>query len=570
MNKQQITLDGVIIPYAIYKGEKYYPTKYVLSKFLLKSNAQLHKDDMYKPFIMKLEIDWSFKETAPQFGNCMNKDGWKVYLDNCKHNRNKTKEKADRCNIWCDYIGSNNKINNKEPKYDNYTLDCIDYIKSINTNVNIKKCTECNRELPQTSGFFVMNEKGKQGYYYKCKMCQGSVFAITYDHYYDKYSEYIYRNFGDDGYVLNKNNDVEFYNKYVHNNTNGFEMIIKDLDYRKELFYKIIKYYYKNGQLKDDNFTIQYLFDNIKIKYPISFIYINDIYEYCTDGDCTKRPWLYKNYKGYVNKDLNWCVETFKLYMNENNIDIDNITTFAYTELFRKSHIDKTLGKLKISYTEFLVKLYKYAYAGYKFGRVSENYYKNKDNVIFDMKWLIEKDLKLDINKIPLYITKTFLHEQYPSLYNILNKSYYSGNLFDLINECYPNKFIEQDFSINKYRIEFDSFEEAQVDRILRDNLENVIYNIRNSKNEVTIKGIKPDWIIINDKGIILCEYFGMYLKNGGQVFKERLEKYRIKTERKFKIYGELLKVGYRHLYIFPEDLKDNYKLLRLKIDKIK
>lgn len=561
MGIKQIILDEVIIPYAIYNEKRYYPIKYVLSKFLLKANAQLYTDDMYKPFIKKLEIDWSFKNTVPQVSNCMNEDGWKLYLDNCKCNKNKTKEKANRFNILCRYVGSKNRIHNKQKVYDNYTLDCIDYIKNISPNVTIKKCLECNRDLPQTSGFFVLNKKGKQGYYYKCKMCQGGVFSMK-----DEYLEYIYKNFGDEGYLLNKKSDIKFYDKYLHNNTDEFKLVIKDLNYRKELFYKLVKHYYKNGQLKDDDFTIPYIFDNIKIKYPISSIYINDLYEYCTDKDCTERPWLYKNYTlGSVS--IERAKNIIQKYTSDKQIIVNDIFNFDYTNLLKQCRLTQFLSDI----LDFVVKLYDYKYPGYKFKINSVNYYKNNANCIFDMSWLIENELHLDINKIPLYITKTFLHEQHLSLYNVLNKSYYGGNLFKWINECYPNKFIEQDFNINKYRIEFDSLEESQVDRILRDNINNVIYNIRNSKNEVVILDMKPDWILLTPKGCYLCEYFGMYLKKqGGEEFQERLKAYKTKTEKKFKKYKKLLKLGYKHLYIFPEDLKNDYEILKLKIDKIK
>ena len=74
---------------------------------------------------------------------------------------------------------------------------------------------------------------------------------------------------------------------------------------------------------------------------------------------------------------------------------------------------------------------------------------------------------------------------------------------------------------------------------------------------------------IISNNGCYIVEYFGMYLK-GGQEYKERLEKYKYKTELKIKKYKELEQYGYKTLYIFPEDLKNNYEGLINKLIKIK
>ena len=53
-NGQAIILDGITIPYVIYKGEKYYPLKYVFEKFLLKGNLQLHKKGEFNLLILNV------------------------------------------------------------------------------------------------------------------------------------------------------------------------------------------------------------------------------------------------------------------------------------------------------------------------------------------------------------------------------------------------------------------------------------------------------------------------------------------------------------------------------------
>jgi len=42
------------------------------------------------------------------------------------------------------------------------------------------------------------------------------------------------------------------------------------------------------------------------------------------------------------------------------------------------------------------------------------------------------------------------------------------------------------------------------------------------------------------------------------------------KMKGKYIKYGELMKVGYKHLYIYPDDLKFGFQGLHKKLDAIK
>ena len=187
------------------------------------------------------------------------------------------------------------------------------------------------------------------------------------------------------------------------------------------------------------------------------------------------------------------------------------------------------------------------------------------------MKYFVEKDLKIPIEKIPLYVTKYALHEKSSALYRVITKDKKLrpyDTLFDWINDCYPNRFIEADFDINPYRSKFDSLEEAQVDEQLRLKFNNVIYNPRDKEYKVEIMGMIPDWIIITEKGCYLTEYYGMY-SEGDISSSHRLQRYKIKTEDKLKKYKKLERNGYKHLAIFPEDIRNNFEGLHKKIDNI-
>jgi hypothetical protein len=290
----------------------------------------------------------------------------------------------------------------------------------------------------------------------------------------------------------------------------------------------------------------------------------NEINEYCSDYDCKLRPWLYPCYRlGKI--DFTTGKNILNTYILDNNINVNDIFKIKYSDLLQQCKLTQFQNNI----LDFVVKYYDYKYAGYKFSISSVNYYKSKEARIFDMKWLIDQDLKLDISKIPLYVTKTMLHTHSDTLYNVLNKKYYEGSLFKWIDECYPNKFIELDFNINPYRSKFDSLQEAQVDEQIRQKIGNIIHNERNRPDSINIMGMMPDWLICLDNGIWLVEYWGLARKNTNDEKSTNVIYYKNKMKEKKQKYGELLKVGYKHLYIYPEDLNNNFQGLHKKLEVI-
>ena len=149
-------------------------------------------------------------------------------------------------------------------------------------------------------------------------------------------------------------------------------------------------------------------------------------------------------------------------------------------------------------------------------------------------------------------------------MYHVFRKYY--TNLFDWVNECYPNQFEYSDFNTGIKRNEFDSVEEMAVNDILKDKFgKRLIYNIGDMENRFNFCNTKyqPDWIVVNDRPIVI-EYFG--------VFKERdkcnttmLMDYNEKTNNKIDVYNQY--ENYDKLYIFPYDLENNYSGL---YDKLK
>ena len=129
--------------------------------------------------------------------------------------------------------------------------------------------------------------------------------------------------------------------------------------------------------------------------------------------------------------------------------------------------------------------------------------------------------------------------------------------------------YTENYFDMNPYRCEFDSLEESQIHDKLINNLTGVIYNAINRPDTIEINGMIPDWIICNDKGCYLVEYFGLF-SNRNYNNSDRLIKYHKKMDIKMKKYKEIEKVWYKTLFIYPDDIRNGFDGLMNKIEIIK
>lgn len=61
-----------------------------------------------------------------------------------------------------------------------------------------------------------------------------------------------------------------------------------------------------------------------------------------------------------------------------------------------------------------------------------------------------------------------------------------------------------------------------------------------------------------------------MHMKLKLQIKSTGVQYYMNKMDKKYIKYRELLKIGYKHLYIYPDDLKNNFDGLDKKLRTIK
>ena len=562
MRNEQIKIDGVIIPYVITnEGEEYYPIKYIMEQFLLKTNCALHKKDNLKKYIQRYLMDYSFKNTVSQETYCMSKDGWVEYIKTCKKYQNKNEIKIKRLQLFSEYIGAQLKFNNLT-HYDLYTIECIKDFKHRNPKVKDKCCVKCGRTFPNSDYFFNKDKRVKGGIINTCRECNGGYWLTD-----NLVNKYVFTTFGSESFEYFIKDKKEFAIDRIINSI-GEKIDIRKM-FGKENEINIIldacKRLIELRGIDESDISLDNIkpFLNIKDS-SLNKLTNNMIIEYCIP-DIRLRPWKCKKYSlGVVDK--NEALNIFRTYLNDKEIVIEDI--FAYknwANLIKECRIRRQINNDLLG---FVVDLYERKYAGYLFNIASSNYYKIKSNLIFDMKYLIEKDLRLQIEKIPLYITKYTLKQKSNTLYDLLRKeNRIFKDLFEWIEACYPGKFIRSDFDLNPYRSRFDSLEEAQVYEELTKMTKGVIYNPRDDENRVEIMGMVPDFIIHTNKGCYLTEYFGLYSANATN--SSRLQNYMRKHSIKIKKYKELEVLGYKNLFIYPEDLKNDFEGLRNKVKNI-
>jgi hypothetical protein len=472
--------------------------------------------------------------------------------------------------LLCDLVGldskleTNDKIINKytykrkKDLYSEYEYDCIKVLDDNSLIESWKLCSHCGRYFPNHKNFFTADKRINDGLSSNCRVCANGNFTYNQGELHN-----IYIRFKEQGFYAYKNHEtLKIYELFINSNEEQIPKII----FNKWDYETILKELHINNKIDKQQLSYDYLINTFKLhKINKLFKSIEEIFTLLYGDYEIYHPWKCNSLKvtrrNFTRKDFNYCKIVFDNYLKENKIKIINPLEFNYSYYAKECRILKHTNDV----LEFAVKYNEYKYAGYKFKTKPTNYYKKEENRLFDMKYLIEQDMKIDINKIPLYITKMTLQRNARSLYHVLHKGGYYANLFEWIDKIYPNKFIEADFVINPYRNEFDSIEEATIHDILVAKFKNVIYNQRNTDRTININGMIPDWFIFTDKGVYIVEYFGLFANR--DIENSRLNDYEEKMLDKLEKYSKL--EGYTFVGLYPSDLKNNFETLHKKLEMI-
>jgi hypothetical protein len=567
MKQDLILIGNVIVPVIIDKEEVYYPISYITTNVLLRTNKNglINKTNKnkYKKYIKQYDIDFGIY--GIQKTNCISKEGLIEVLNKTEQSR-LTVEQRKSQNELHKHLGlplltEREWVINKLSKeflneHDDYTQDIIKHEIKHNPDIKFQLCSHCLKYYPLSNIFFRPDQRRPLGFTSVCNVCdkRTTVFKhYNHDLYYLRKREKELYNAMKEGYV------IPVYEAYLK----GEIKRLPDSFQNKETLLQIVKYLYDKGDLTIHNLTIKTLKNKFGLNSISAYLSTHDIYTYLFGEDYYYYPWKYPKFSfREIKLTYEIANKVFDNYLKEHGIKINDPLNFDYEEIIKKSRISKFVLK---DLLYFAVQYNQFKYAGYQYKIASVNYYKNETNLLFDLKYLIEQDMKIPVDKIPLYLTKNVLQKRARPLYNyiVLNKN---GSIYKWVNKLYPNKFIETDFEINAYRNEFDSDTECFIHELLVDKFKNkVIYNQKHTDRTIVLDGMIPDWFVMTEKGVWIVEYFGMYTPD--RCYNTRVKEYIEKTNEKINKYKNMK--GYNFVFLYPEDIDDNFKGCREKIEKI-
>ena len=552
----------ITIPVIRESDVTYYPISFIMEKVLLKKTKVSTLQKEYSQYISKYRINYGKDTGGIQNVSCISEYGLKEVLGNSKIGRLSVEQKV-AMNVLLEFLQmdviseddrfikkvSDNVING----YNEYIKDCISFVLNDDPDIVWQKCTKCGNYYPYHINFFGVNEHSGKEYplYTTCRDCTGK---DTISHNEDDLSR-VYNKYGEDIYKLYRDHNVlDIYNHWI-SNTNTKTMP-KSINNENDKLV-IIKDCYNKGMFKE---------------YPdVIASVVHKVCKFRVDGS---------GFIQRINKELFGVVlrhgkefidsieeakQIFLNYIERNNIVINNVYTYKYNQLLSDCNLSGFLRRYNNNLLGYIMELHDNKYPAYKFEIPGgDKYWGIQENRVRALRYFIEEDMKIGLEKVPLYITLTALRDKGTTTMYGVCKKYYS-NLFEWVNEVYPDRFTEMDFDIHYVRNNFDSIEEAEVHDILRKEFKSVIYNPNNTDRTIKIDGKVPDWFIFTNNKCYIVEYFGLFIdrdtdNNRNNDYKERMNN---------KIDKYNLLDGYGKLYLFPCDLKDNFRGLMEKLKSI-
>lgn len=279
---------------------------------------------------------------------------------------------------------------------------------------------------------------------------------------------------------------------------------------------------------------------------------------------------VFKDYKrilkGEINKmkkdyPLNYDILLFKYYLKVSNIipTKDWVYSIHFSKFMKSCRLWNRIKKKWHSSYDFISACFpQYNLKEYNFKtlQVREGFWKNDFNCYDNIKYGIKQALKNNSIENP----EDILIFNLDDIYKYFNRTmiYYRGK--EILYKYLDFYKIPYDSKLYWNDIRFDSIEEMSVYKYIKNNHEFQITKCRNIMfyNDMYNEGYKPDFLI-EDKDIII-EYFGLYLDKESLFIKNYIDK----TNRKIEYYSTISK--YNFIYLYPEDLKNNFEGVSKKL----
>lgn len=566
--QKTVYLEDIAIPVIYEEKHTYYPVSFIEKHVLLREKGSFAAG-VKAVNKVKFKIDFTQWGGGIQTANCLSEA---TLIERLK--RTQTRRFRD------DQINQQNKLHrylkiteletsefewnyydiNWLKELDNHSSKIVERFIELNEDMKSRKCKDCNRIFPLADKFFYRETNNRELFSNSCILCRSKSKRFASD---DGYENYLTRVNPELLPLYLQKDYLGLYEEYKNKSINK----LPEEACTKEFLKMLVMSLYEKKLIDESNLTRTMLKKNFRLDInKFEKTSITELYQWLYGDLFYLEKWLYPRYafssKIKLTREL--ASEIFNGYLLCYGIEIDNPSEFDYYKIINACGLTGSLGTLFSGLGEFFVFYWNGKHAGYEFRELGNYYRTNDNNLLFDFKYLVEKDMKIEIGKIPLYVTKGLLHRNYRNIYNFMRSD--GRSLYYWFDILYPDKFIETDFTIGRYRNEFDSIEEQQVDDVLREYFNNVVYNYNSSEQVVELKGKRPDWFIMTEKGIWLVEYFGMYIEK--QKYNPIIASYIKTTHEKIDLYNEMS--GYNFLFVYPTDLDKGFFGLRDKLKKLK
>ncbi|MGG3890342.1 hypothetical protein [Metabacillus fastidiosus] len=572
MIQKEIKIGEITIPIIEHDDKAYYPISYISKKILLRKGNIILKSNYeeYKEYVNVFQLDYTFAEGGIQNVKCISEEGLKKVLTKSKIDR-LTMEQRSSMNILLEYLQMG-KINEEEQfivklnkdklkEYSLFLRDAIEDILNTNPNIKFQRCSKCNIYYPLHGNFYRKNLNSSKEFDTYCRDCNrwDENRSRDYIRRNDNYISKINFKYGEAVYKIFRKHDVLGIYSFYRDNLKSVPPMIKN----KKDYIEIIKYLINKNKINLYDLNIKEINDDHGLQCIHKVLNLHDVYSALIGEDYYLKPWKFNSFIfKYIELNFEIANKVFGNYLKEFNIEAHDVLNIKYYDICQKAKIGN-LTNGDILY--FAVQYNNFKFAGYKYKIRTTNYYKNESNVIFDLKWLIENDLKVEESKVPLYLTKNVLQKKSQPLYHhiVTNKN---GSIFEWVDKIYPNKFIEADFEINAYRNEFDSDTESFIHELLKSKFNNVVYNQKHSEKTITLDGMIPDWFVFTENGVWIVEYFGMYIERQKDT-SSRINDYIDRTHEKIEKYKKMK--NYNCIFLYRDDIDDDFLGCREKLKEI-
>jgi hypothetical protein len=428
-----------------------------------------------------------------------------------------------------------------------------------------KHCKECENELPLNEVFFLREKRIKDGFENKCRKCRGG--------------NYLSKGGREGKALINKDilnsysSVFEIYDHLIRYNEMPFNSFV--LDNHMEIFKYILQK--ENISINSLNELNRKWFQDRKLYSSLLRIYNGSIFQFVNAAypDLFK-PWdfITVGRKYWQSKENR--IEAVKWLVNQLLKDkvintIDEIPRKVNAVTFKEYGLFYMLDYYEHLYYVFN-EVYPNKFYEWQYMYLPEGYINDKNNRTKCLKELVELYLKLDINNIPKVFSYEYFNRFHDNAYGFIFKtildSYYD-NLYDYVNEVYPNVFNKKDFPYKNHYITLDNIKvRSEPERMLHHLFMNLKLNYKygDSVGMININGVNvlPDWYIYNSDKIVLVEYYGMLDMNGVDFG------YKDKYAQKEQLYRQLCDDNnkYEYLPLHIDDMYNNYKGVRDKLNE--